>query len=88
MSVEDWAREQARIRYGAANGSTVVAGRRLGFRDGIVHAFSALPSDKAVEAAARVLVPHRLVALNSEEAGLLRAALQAAINAVTEGDTE
>lgn len=60
------------------------AGAGNAFQRGIIHAFSALLSDEAVEAGATVMA-------ESEDTGSLdsmRAALQAAVNAVTEGDTE
>ena len=75
MTVEDWAQREAGEIYWAqeANG--------LAFQRGIVHAFSALLSDEAVEAAWWQMPGE----VTKEHA---RAALQAAVDAVTKGETE
>lgn len=90
MSVDDWAREQAEecIPAGKAFGSrppSVPHVERIRFADGIVHALSALLSDEAVEAAARVKVPENFP-LDKMHIAEARAALQAAVDAVTKED--
>lgn len=87
MSVEDWARREAATRYpsehfyGQHDERDAAIG---GMQAGIAHAFFALLSDEAVEAAIDQLdrnghyIPPKEFVL----------ALQAAMNAVTEGDTE
>lgn len=96
MSVDDWARREAERRYPAdAKGliSAVQIERREARADGITHAFDALLSDEAVEAAARSAA-HRAVAAPRPWESLTdygrqqflkaaRADLQAAINVVT-----
>lgn len=87
MSVEDWAEREAARQYGENNN------RPIYFADGIVHAFSALLSDEAVEAviiSIRGMGPDTLDRAPAEDWDIAeaRAALQAAITAVTEGDTE
>jgi hypothetical protein len=87
MPVEDWARRKAVSRMVIAPDMTPAEASEFSW--GIVHAFSALLSDEAVEAAARAIweyTPEKHE--KSWEYGPMRAALQAAINAVTEGDTE
>ena len=84
MSVEDWARREAKKRFVDQNIESRSA--RIGYRRGIFHAFSALLSDEALHAmAVEVFAPHLP---NNADVRLMRAALQAAITAVTEGDTE
>lgn len=98
MSLEGWARAQARdryqVRYSAALGAGAVRNaREQAFAEGIVHAFSALLSDEAVEAAARVIVggddlyeyPYN-EAERLQVLGRARATLKAAVRAVTEGE--
>ena len=101
MSVEDWARREAEehiegieeiVRGEWAKTEDLELKRDL-FADGIVHAFSALLSDEAVEAviiSIRGMGPDTLDRAPAEdwEIAEARAALQAAITAVTEGDTE
>lgn len=90
MSVEDWARREAATRYpsehfyGQHDERDAAIG---GMQAGIAHAFFALLSDEAVEAAATVL---RVKMTTTEETfeDSFSAALHAAIAAVTEGDTE
>lgn len=80
MSVEDWARREAEreaVLYVPVAAPFVVAA----VQDSLLRAFSALLSDKAVEAAWWLLPGDP-----SRES--VREALQAAIAAVTEGDTE
>ena len=78
LSVEDWARREAAREYGEDNN------RPTYFADGIVHAFSALLSDEAMMGAVDLLR-----GWGYDIGGITwRAALQAAIAAVTEGDTE
>ena len=110
MSVEEWAREQAEERidsvYEVVRGTWVDAPdhelRRESFTDGIVHAFDALLSDEAVEAAALEMSGFDSWPSNGELGGGptgtrddefrsaniedARAALQAAVDAVTKGD--
>ena len=98
MSVEEWARERTEKRYpdGWSDDDTRVRLAREGVQYGIVHAFDALLSDEAVEAAARGHVEYRAgrayneaehLATRSEvEVKAMRAALQAAVDAVTKGD--
>jgi len=91
MSVDDWARERAERQIESIE--EVVRGtwaevpdyelRRESFAGGIVHAFDALLSDEAVENIA-VLLP----VAPDQRMNLARAALQAAIAAVTEGSPE
>ena len=89
MSVEDWARREAEREYKDAPAIDVMIHECAGFQVGIVHAFSALLSDEAVEAAARAMWEYEPEKYEkSWEYGPMRAALQAAIAAVTEGDTE
>lgn len=92
MSVDDWARREAERQYPAdAKGliGAVQIERREAHADGIVHAFSALLSDEAVEAAARAVCDeHNAGAFERYRDTWLvegRAALQAAIDAVTKG---
>ena len=83
MSVEDWARRTAREMISDHAGDSA---ERVRFVDGIVHAFSALLSERAEIAAGKVIAgyfPGHEVTFH-----LVRAALQAAVTAVTEGDTE
>ena len=92
-NVNDWAREQARdryeIRYSVALGASAVRNaREQAFEKGIVHAFSALLSDEAMEAAARHYwaLPNweRLTEFDrARQVVFMRAALQAAVDAVT-----
>lgn len=91
MSVEDWARREAERAFDGVHIFTA-----HGFQLGIVHAFSALLSDKAVEAGAQAQSARagdglwsdqpegRRIAFRRD----FRAALQAAVTAVTEGDTK
>lgn len=77
MSVEDWASEQAGRFVPNLVG-------QFGFKSGIVHAFSALLSDEAWDFLPR---------WNDEEGESITRAqairlVQAAVDAVTEGDTE
>lgn len=93
MSVEDWARREAEehiegieeiVRGEWAKTEDLELKRDL-FADGIVHAFSALLSDEAVEAAAVEMFGPVWF---EDERQKARQMLQAAIAAVTEGDTE
>lgn len=87
MSVDEWAREQAEecipaIKAFGSRPPSVPHVERIRFADGIVHAFDALLSDEAVEAMVRQWWELR----ESGPANLpvaMRAALQAAIDAVT-----
>lgn len=89
MSVEDWARREAEKKYPTPgpvdwNVGASVAVERNNFADGIVHAFSALLSDEAWDFLPR---------WNDEEGESITRAqairlVQAAVDAVTEGDTE
>lgn len=79
MSVEDWARREATRRLNAV-GSDVTPAEASEFGDGIVHAFSALLSDEAVEAGAGCIDDPEVP---GEAAELFRSALQAAVDAVT-----
>lgn len=83
MTVDDWARrESARV----VGGSLTLKVDRVRFRQGIVHAFDALLSDEAVEAAAEVFTG--MSKPNAEERDWTRRMLQAAVRAVTEGENE
>lgn len=89
MPVEDWARREAARRYPTSRFSSAESHRetqvhQADMQAGIVHAFSAFLSDEAVVAAQGLLAERGMwIALNN-----LHDALQAAISAVTEGDTE
>ena len=82
MSVEDWAREQAESFYGKQNDRETIA-RRLAFMDGAQALADALLSDdKAARAAVR-----QLTEFGRNTPAKFRAALQAAVEAVTEPKT-
>lgn len=83
MSVEDWARREAKKRNRSPR-LGIAAIHNTAFEAGIVHAFSALLSDKATIAGVRSLDAGGF----SITERAFRAALQAAVDAVTEGDTE
>lgn len=91
MSVEDWARREAE---GAFDGTHIFTAH--GFHLGIVHAFSALLSDEAVEELAEHLYDSQTATTGKYQTSFFkerwgsvaRAALQAAVDAVTKGDTE
>lgn len=83
MSVKDWARREAERRYPTSRFSSTESHRetqihQADMREGIVHVFSALLSDEAM-LAAWVKMPTGSMPSDA------RAALQAAIEAVTEG---
>lgn len=85
MSVDDWARREVLkdaedwpVDYEAE------AGAGNAFMRGIVHAFDALLSDEAVEAAARSLSGTAVWSGYEDDAC---AALQAAVRAVIEGES-
>lgn len=90
MSVEDWARHEAERAFDGVHVFTA-----HGFQLGIVHAFSALLSDEAVEAAKLAGVRALGGAEQIEDASgeiwdigdAIGDALQAAIAAVTEGES-
>lgn len=86
MPVEDWAREQAR-QIAKESSGTLMGPHAV--KLGIVHAFSALLSDEAVEAGARHLHDgdwgSAREVVKAADIDAVRAALQAAIAAVTEG---
>lgn len=92
MTVEDWARREA----DSARGPDIWAPtydptpERQAYFEGILHAFSALLSDEAVEAAAEALMraEANMEPVQDVWASDARAALQAGIEAVTKGDTE
>lgn len=85
MTVDVWARREAAEIYGGGSGREEVL-RSIGFEDGAGHAFDALLSDKAsIAGAKRIAAYFRGQMIPFDVA---RAALQAAIAAVTEGDTE
>ena len=83
MSVEGWAQREAERTFESGDeGSAEV------FAEGIVHAFSALLSDEAVEAAALAIGDDCCEEHFRVDRGTARAALEAAVDAVTKGDTE
>jgi len=84
MSVEDWARREAEISYPEKKKGYMVSPLRRAFREGAVHAFSALLSDEAVEAAAREFCDG--TEPDYAELDNARLGLQAAINVVAEGE--
>lgn len=93
MSVDDWARRKAEKRFPLEWASEraetwgeppIYNDSRESYADGLIDAFSALLSDKAVEAA-RIALAAR--GFDVWESGA-RIALQSAVRAVTEGDTE
>lgn len=80
MPVEDWARREGQ-RYATGG---IYDERGQAHADGIVHAFSALLSDEAVEAAAKA---HAFAPGGVYSNYSMRAALQAAVRAATEGES-
>lgn len=89
MSVDDWAREQAEecIPAGKAFGSrppSVPHVERIRFADGIVHAFSALLSDEAVEAVQKELAQHSNIA-NAANFRVVECACGATFEATVDG---
>ena len=77
MTTDVWARQEADKAYPFDSDSD------MAFQGGIVHAFDALLSDKAVRAMQTQLINEEQSYIPGHE---LYAALQAAIAAVTEGD--
>lgn len=97
MTIDEWARREAEevIPAGGAFGGrppSVPHAERIRFADGIVHALNALLSDDAVEAAAdQMLQWANLSVFEARRPDYLtdvRTAIQAAIDAVTKGDTQ
>jgi hypothetical protein len=105
MSVEDWAREQARENRPFKITPAEATVWEWGHFEGIVEAFSALLSDEAITAAAEAqrMHPRQFPGdpcacgewfgsgqdeTDKWEIHVMRAALQAAVDAVTKGDTE
>ena len=101
MSVEDWAREQAEKEHAELSradldgGELVEHWEREAFAGGIVRAFDALLSDEAVEAAAELFYlvqmgdagKYRTSMYKENWDKMARAALQAAVRAVTDPKT-
>lgn len=77
MSVDGWAQEQGAYMTGYDSPE------REPFAQGIVHAFSVLLSDEAVEAAALAIGDDCCEEHFRVDRGTARAALQAAVDAVT-----
>lgn len=98
MSVENWGRREAEQAIPAGRdrefmGDGVPHAERIRFADGIVHAFDALLSDAAIlgaVASIRDVGPDSVKTTPAEdwEIAEARAALQAAIAAVTEGEND
>lgn len=83
MSVDDWARREADSARGPDIWTPAYdpTPERQAYFEGIVHAFSALLSDEAVEAGAQLLAgPFKP---NDDERNWARQIVQAAIDAVT-----
>lgn len=79
MSVDDWARREAeQYAYGDVYGDI-----QLAFRVGVASLADVLLSDEAVEAAARSIHGFDLEPIKEPHRERARAALQAAIGAVT-----
>lgn len=85
MSVDDWARlEMAEDAADWYVDYEAEAGAGNAFMRGIVHAFSALLSDEVVEAMGNA---YHATALGQPTGDVMRALLQAAVRAVTEGES-